>query len=104
MKIDNVFEGIHLSDIDNLEQCFNFKIMIYSLKYNGIVEMVYNSLSSFSDKMYLNLHDNHLSYITNFKSFAKKFQCDKCKKLFKREWSLKRHCSSCFHRTNYTFP
>ena len=56
--------------------------MIYSKKSNGIVEMVYNSLSTFTDKMYLNLYENHLSYITNFKSFAKKFQCEKCKKLF----------------------
>ena len=63
--------------------------------------MVYNSVSTYSDKMYLNLHENHLSYITNFKNFAKKFQCEK---LFKREWSLKRHHSSCFHRTNYSFP
>ena len=53
--------------------------------------------------MYLNLHENHLSYITKFKSFAKKFQCDKCEKLFKREWSLKRPYSNCFHRRNYSF-
>ena len=103
LKMDNVFQGIKLTDIDNLKQCFNVKIMIYSLNPNGIVKMVYNSLSSFSDKMYLNLRENHMSYITNFKSFAKKFQCEKCEKLFKREWSLKRH-SNCFHRTNDSFP
>ena len=70
----------------------------------AIVKMVYNSLTSYSDKMYLNLYENHLSYITNFKSDGKNFQCEKCKKLFRREWSLKRHYSNCFHRTNYIFP
>ena len=43
------------------------------MKPNGIVQMVKNSFSSFSDKLYLNLYENHLSYIINlFTTFLRR--------------------------------
>ena len=50
------------------------------------------------------MYDNHFSYITNFEKLVKRFQCDKCLKLFKRQWNLKRHYSNCYDRTKYSFP
>ena len=35
---------------------------------------------------------------------AKKFQCEKCSKMFKKIWHLKRHASQCYERTKYIFP
>ena len=47
---------------------------------------------------------NHYSYITNFQKFTKKFQCEKCSKIFKKIWHLNRHNAICYERTKYIFP
>ena len=93
-----------MEDINDLEICFNVKVMVYCLNSNGTVSLLYNSLSSNTDVMYLNMYDNHFSYITNFEKLVKRFQCDKCLKLFKRQWNLKRHHTNCYDRTKYSFP
>ena len=98
------FPGVRMNDISELEICFNVKIMVYCLNSNGTVSLIYNSLSDNDDVMYLNLYDNHFSYITNFEKLVKRFQCDKCLKLFKRQWNLKRHYANCYDRTKYSFP
>ena len=98
------FPGVRMDDISELEICFNVKIMVYCLNSNGTVSLIYNSLSDNDNVMYLNLYDNHFSYITNFEKLVKRFQCDKCLKLFKRQWNLKRHYANCYDRTKYSFP
>ena len=45
-----------------------------------------------------------ISFITNFQKFAKRFQCEKCSKIFKKIWHLKRHNAICYERTKYIFP
>ena len=98
------FPGVKMDDISELEICFNVKIMVYCLNSNGTVSLIYNSLSDNNDIMYLNLYDNHFNYITNFEKLVKRFQCDKCLKLFKRQSNLKRHYANCYDRTRYSFP
>ena len=98
------FPGIKIDDISKLEICFKVKIMVYCLNSNGTVSLLYNSLSNNTDIMYLNMYGNHFSYITNFEKLVKRFQCDKCLKLFKHQWNLKRHYSNCYYRTKYSFP
>ena len=98
------FHGVKLEDITELELCFNVKVMVYCLNSNGTVSLIYNSLNNNTDVMYLNMYDNHFSYITNFEKLVKKFQCDKCLKLFKRQWNLRRHYTNCYDRTKYSFP
>ena len=104
IKSHVALEGVKLSDIEHPEKCFSKIFLGYSLFSNGTVKLVYNSLTSFTEKIYLGLYENHLSHITNFKKIANKFQCEKCKKLFKREWALKVHFNSCNDRTTHIFP
>ena len=47
--------------------------MVYCLNSNGTVSLVYNSLSDNNDFMYLNLYDNHFSYIRILKNLLKGF-------------------------------
>ena len=54
--------------------------------------------------MYLNVHENHLSYIVDINKFPKKFQYKKCLKLFTREWNMQKHYKVCYDRTTYQFP
>ena len=52
-------------------------------------------MSQNSSKMYLNVY--------NTPKFAKKFQCEKCFKIFKKIWHLKRHNAICYERNKYIF-
>ena len=95
----NQFPGVTLDDIISLERCFNVKIKIYSLNENGIVSYIHETISESKNQIYLNIYQSHISYITNFKYFARKFECSKCSKMFNREWNLRRHYKNCYERT-----
>ena len=98
------FEGFTIDQMSRLQQCFNLKINIVSMNYSGSVNVIYESLFESENIMCLNNYQDHLSYITNYSKFARKFQCEKCSKMFKRQWSLKRHYTNCYERTKYIFP
>ena len=91
------FTGVTLDDISKLEECFKIKIKIFNMNPNGAVNLIFDSINENNDIMYL----NHLSYITDFKKFIKKYECEKCSKMFKNEWNLN---VSCYERTKYIFP
>ena len=98
------FEGVTFNDMISLEKCFNVKIKFFSLNENDTISYIYETISDYTDQIYLNIYHSHLSYITNFKYFAKKFECSKCSKMFNREWNLRRHYKNCYERTKMIFP
>ena len=98
------FSGVLLHLIPYLEECFKINILIVKYSPEGLASNVYNSISSFNHTMYPNLHENHFSYIKEFNSFAQKFQCDTCKKLFNRACDYKRHLKTCTGLTKSNYP
>ena len=64
----------------------------------------YKSLSRFEDTLYLDLQKNHLSYVPDVDVYAKRFQCQRCNRLFKRYYRLKRHYAVCSKMTKLKFP
>lgn len=86
--------GVSLNDIPNLEVFFHVSINIYALQQNGTADVIYLSRLPFKP-LYLNLHKKHFSYIKHFTTFAKKFQCQLCKRLFNRNDNLKHHQEKC---------
>ena len=82
------FTGVTMDEMLDLERCFIVKILIYSLSPDGVVCNLYKSVNNYDSKMYLKVHENHLSYIVDINKFAKKFQCEMCLKLFTREWNM----------------
>ena len=97
------FEGVTIKEMSHLEKCFNLKIDIVSMNSSSSVNVMYKSLYESENIMYLDNYQNHLSYITNYSKFANKFQCEKCNKMFKRQWDLKRHYINCYERVKYIF-
>ena len=102
-RLPKEFPGVNLDDMYNLERCFNLKIMLYTLNPNGTLSLIFESLSQDTNIMYLNIYQDHLSYVTNFKKFAKKYECPKCSKIFIKLWNLKRHITVSYDRTKYIF-
>ena len=71
---------------------------------SGSVRLINESLYESDNIMHLNNYQNHLSYISNYSKFANKLQCEKCNKMFKRQWDLKRYYTNCYERTKGIFP
>ena len=66
------FTGVTMDEMMDLERCFNVKILIYSLSPDGVVCNLYKSVNNYDSKMYLNVLENHLSYIVDINKFTKK--------------------------------
>ena len=98
------FSGLDLDLVPYLEECFKIDIVIVQMSPEGLVTNVYNSMSLYGNTMYVNLYEEHFSYIVSFNSFAKKFQCDTCKKIFDQACHYKRHLHTCSGVTKPKYP
>ena len=70
-KLPKEFPGVKLDDMYNLEKCFNLKIVLYTHNPNGTLGLIVESLSQDTNIMYLNIYQDHLSYVTYFNKVAK---------------------------------
>ena len=65
-----------------------------SLKEDGSADIVYLSRLDYRP-LYLNLYDNHFSYISKYNTYAKRFQCYGCDRTFNKSCHLSRHAKVC---------
>lgn len=79
-------------------------IDIFELDQEANTHIVYKSPSIYDDQMYLNMYENHLSYITNMKRYANKYVCSLCQKHFTTCKKLHRHEKGCSNKTLHIFP
>ena len=87
------FHTIEIETLDQLEQCFEVNVNVYQMTGKGVVATLRLSLSRFPRSLYLNLYQNHLSWVKNL-----------CEKLFCTQKDLKRHHNSnCSKLTKKTF-
>ena len=98
------YTGVSLDMLSELEVCFAIALYVFEVKEEPkTVTLLYKPSTNHKDIMYLNLYQHHLSYITNFKGYAKKFQCQLCEKCFPRMYDYKRHIAKCTSRTKYIY-
>ena len=57
--------------------------------------MIRLSAKEFENSCHLNLYDSHFSYISKFKSYAKKYQCSDCNRFISRSRYFARHKITC---------
>ena len=86
--------GININHIPRIEVFFHVAINVYSLNQDESADVIYLSRLPY-DPMHINLYKNHFSYISNFKAYAKKFECHMCQRIFNRPENLKRHTETC---------
>ena len=122
MKEKKKFRGVKIEDLSDLERLFEVNIFVYSLeptKPDGDEEddtnevedqpkisaqLVYRSLSKHSTTLYLNLYQNHFSYIKDLKKYSKSFCCSRCGKFWKHGFTLNRHEKTCEAKVRFKFP
>ena len=98
------FPGVQLHDFPDLENCFQTNLNLFQLTENLAVTVHYKSISSFQQAVYLDMQDGHLSYVQNLESYAKRYQCPTCSRIFKNFTHLKRHLHRCSKVTKLKFP
>ena len=98
------FRGVTLEEIPKFEEVFNINVNIYCLSEDDKATMVYKSAGLYEGTLYLDKYLNHVSYINNFKAYAKKFTCRKCKRFFDQSNSGNRHELTCDDTARYKYP
>lgn len=98
------FPGITLDQLVYFEKCFEINVNLFSLQEDGSAQVIYKSKCKYSNDIYLNIFEHHLSYITKFDTYAKKFQCKTCHRHFGHLKNLKKHQRVCKMKTKRQFP
>ena len=96
--------SLDLTEIPLFEEQFNINVDIYSLYEDGAPVPRYLSEELYRDNMVLNLHDTHLSYVTNIPAYFQTYHCDSCGRHFDQLSNWKRHQGGCANATEYEFP
>ena len=86
--------GVTMMDLEALEHHFKISIHVYNLKEKGVVDVLRVSKLDYP-KMYLNLFQNHFSFIKDFSKYAQTYCCGLCQRPFKNHQSAKRHIIKC---------
>ena len=97
------FDRISLKDLPLLEELFQINICAYNLHEDDTAQVLYSSVCFYEDTMHVNIYNNHISYINNFATYAKKFECGQCRKIFNRMDLFKKHHTVC-QNTRMMYP
>ena len=108
------FAGVKLDQLHQLEDLFQVNIVVYELveleddfdnhldeaekqvdEAVVVARLVRRSLGKHGTTMYINLYDNHFSYISNLERYTHSYSCRKCHKMWKTNKQLQRHEATC---------
>ena len=67
-------------------------------------QLIHRSLCHYPSTLYLNLYQNHFSYIKDLKKYAESYSCSRCGTLWKHVGKLNRHERTCEAKVIYQFP
>ena len=87
--------GVKVSMLVLVEMFFNIAINVYSLQENDHATIVRLSKLTDFNVMHLHLYEQHFSYISKFRIFAKKYECIICGRILNLSKNLKRHGKEC---------
>lgn len=96
--------GCILEDFSNFESFFKVNMEVYSLEEDGLARSIYKSRGLQETTMYVNMYENHLSYIRDFSMYAQKYQCKSCDRHFDHAGHLHRHQRACSNQTKFVYP
>ena len=97
-------DTIDLYDLYLLEEQEDITIRAFRMLDCGDVESVYKPLKKRSASMYINVYNNHASYISDINSYLQSYKCPNCGRLMKLG-GMKRHTEvDCSEMSKLTFP
>ena len=97
-------KNVELANMPDLEKCFRVNLHVYELQPDDAVIPLFITKFPFKNDMYLNRYKNHLSYIKDFHSYARKFTSVACQKMFHKAYEWHRHMKQCKGLTKWEYP
>ena len=114
------FHGVKLSELDQLEKVYEVNIQVYSLaptqthckeheeneenRPDISPSLIRRSHRHYACTLYLNLYENHFSYIKDLARYSKSFCCSRCGKYWKRASNLRQHEKTCDGKVHLKYP
>ncbi len=83
------FGVVEIESLHDVEKCFKININVYNKNEDGVCTILRQSLVKYGDTVNLQEYMGHLSYIANFTNYPKKFECQRCEKIFRRRKTTK---------------
>ena len=91
----NFDAGVLLQDLAKVEECFHVGIYVYSLEDKKVAKVICLTEIETENTCHLNSYEDHFSFISKFKSYAKKYQCSDYSRFTSRADHLARHRITC---------
>ena len=98
------FEGVELDEFPELKKYFEVQLFAMFLKEDGTAKTLFLSQASFPTKIYMNVYENHLSYIKDIKMYSKQYICSRSEKVSTKMSNHLRHQFKCYGTVKYVFP
>ena len=99
------FRGVNFNELPGFEDCFQVNVNMYEFLIDTeCVIPRYLSQSTHHDTLYVNLYQNHTSYVSNFSGYAKKIQCASCLRHFHTKHVWRKHLKVCTCVKKTRFP
>ena len=98
------FKGIELEDFYTLENLYEVQLFAMSLKEDGSAETLYLSQISIQIKIYMNVFEHHLSFITDPTMHSKSYVCNRCGKVLTKMSDNNRHQLKCDGKVKFNLP
>ena len=94
----NDFNGISLDELEDISNIFDIGINLYEQKQDHkgerVTNLIYRSVKQ-DNVLYLNLFDDHFSYIKNLDKYSTSYLCPKCRKIWTHHGNFRRHLKTC---------
>ena len=113
------FHGVKMSELDDLEKLHEVNIQVYSLAPTQshsededneentpeiAATLLRRSHRHYFSTLYLNLYENHFSYIKDLARYSKSFCCSRCGKYWKDMWKCQHHEKTCEGKVQLKYP
>ena len=98
-------ESLGMNEVSAFKHAFDINVDIYCLNSDNSVSPKYMSKRQNGDDILtLNLHNDHLSYVSNREGYLGLYRCHCCQKTFTQLSNLKKHFGTCANATLHKFP
>ena len=101
------FQGVHMTDIPQVEEMLQLNIFIYDIDFvDGelIGELARRSIQKFEKSVKLLRYNNHICYVNNINALFKAFRCTTYDTFFSKTGNLERHLVTCSDRVKHIYP
>ena len=93
-----------MEDFLQLKNFYQAQLFAMSSQEDESTKTLYLSQSSFPTKIYMNVYENHLSYIKDVQGYSRQFICNRCGKVSTKMTNNRRHQTKCDGTANYVYP